>query len=74
MTVVPLPRTLPVDMAGNQGALSIKLRAAMSLTRFRRGRRRVSEARKLLSSVDRRFTEGFESHLVAARAPLDSIR
>lgn len=71
----PLPRTLPVDMAGNQGALSLELRAAMSLTRLWRGRRRVSEGRKLLSSVYRRFTEGFETaDLVAVRALLDSIR
>lgn len=62
-------------MAGNQGALSLELRAAMSLTRLRRGRGRVSEARKLLSSVYRRFTERFEAaDLVAARALFDSIR
>jgi predicted ATPase len=64
-----------LDVARRQGALSWELRAATSLARFWREQQRVSQARKLLSSVYRRFTEGFETaDLMAAKALLASIR
>jgi predicted ATPase len=64
-----------LDVARRQSALSLELRAAMSLTRFWRGQQRVDQARKLLTPVYRRFTEGFETaDLVAAKALLASVR
>jgi predicted ATPase/DNA-binding winged helix-turn-helix (wHTH) protein len=64
-----------LDVARRQGALSWELRAATSLARFWRGQQRVTQARKLLGPVYRRFTEGFETaDLVAAKALLDSVR
>ena len=64
-----------LDVARRQGALSWELRAATSLARLWRGQQRVSQARKLLGPVYRRFTEGFETaDLVAARALLASVR
>jgi len=64
-----------LDVARRQGALSLELRTAMSLARFWREQQRVSQARKLLASVYRRFTEGFETaDLVAAKALLASLR
>jgi predicted ATPase len=60
-----------LDVARRQGALSWELRAATSLARFWRGQQRVTQARKLLGPVYRRFTEGFETaDLVAAKALL----
>jgi len=62
-------------VARRQGALSWELRAATSLARFWRGQQRVTQARKLLGPVYRRFTEGFETaDLTAAKALLDSVR
>jgi predicted ATPase len=47
----------------------------MSLARFWRGQSRVSQARKLLAPVYRRFTEGFETaDLIAAKRLLASLR
>jgi predicted ATPase len=64
-----------LDMARRQGALSLELRAATSLARLWREQQRVSQARKLLAPVYRRFTEGFETaDLVAARTLLASVR
>jgi len=64
-----------LDVARRQGALAWELRAAMSLARLWHGQQRVSQARKLLSPVYRRFTEGFGSaDLVAAKGLLDSLR
>ena len=64
-----------LDMARRQGALSLELRAATSLARLRREQQRLSQARKLLAPVYRRFTEGFETaDLVAARTLLASVR
>jgi predicted ATPase len=64
-----------LDVARRQGALAWELRAAMSLARVWRGQQRVNEARKLLASVYRRFTEGFETaDLVAAKTLLASLR
>jgi non-specific serine/threonine protein kinase len=49
-------------------ALSLELRAAMSLARLWHDRHRVAEARTLLAEVYGRFTEGFETlDLVAAK-------
>jgi tetratricopeptide (TPR) repeat protein len=60
-----------LDVARRQGALSWELRAAMSLARLWRGRQRVSQTRKMLAPVYRRFTEGFGSaDLLAAKALL----
>jgi predicted ATPase/DNA-binding winged helix-turn-helix (wHTH) protein len=64
-----------LDMARRQGALSWELRAATSLARLWREQQRVSQARKLLAPVYRRFTEGFGTvDLVAAKALLTSMR
>jgi predicted ATPase/DNA-binding winged helix-turn-helix (wHTH) protein len=50
-----------LDWARRQGALSLELRAAMSLARLRHQQGRRSEARNLLASVYDRFSEGFET-------------
>ena len=64
-----------LDVARDQSALFWELRAAMSLVRLWRGQQRVSQARKLLGPVYRRFTEGFETaDLMAAKALLASVR
>jgi len=64
-----------LDVARGQSALAWELRAAMSLARFWREQQRVGQARKLLSPVYRRFTEGFgTADLVAAKTLLDSLR
>ena len=64
-----------LDVARRQSALSLELRSAMSLARFWRGQQRVSQARKLLAPVYRRFTEGFgTADLIAAKALLASVR
>ena len=64
-----------LDVARRQGALSWELRSATGLARLWRGQRRVNEPRRLLGSVYRRFTEGFETaDLMAAKALLASIR
>jgi len=47
----------------------------MSLARLWRGQQRVSQARKLLGPVYRRFTEGFgTADLIAAKALLSDAR
>jgi predicted ATPase len=64
-----------IDVARRQDALSLELRAAMSLARFWRGQQRVSQARNLLAPVYRRFTEGFgTADLIAAKNLLASLR
>src|SRR6266852_2768744 len=64
-----------LDVARRQGALSWELRAATSLARLWRGQQRVTQARRLLGPVYRRFTEGFGTvDLVAAKALLTSMR
>jgi predicted ATPase len=64
-----------LDVARRQNALAWELRAATSLAQFWRGQQRVTQARKLLGPVYRRFTEGFETaDLIAAKALLDSVR
>jgi predicted ATPase/predicted Ser/Thr protein kinase len=54
--------------AQRQGALSLELRAAMSLCRLARDHRTADEPRELLATVYGRFTEGFDTpDLVDAR-------
>jgi hypothetical protein len=68
-------RALDLDLARDQGALSWELRSAMSLARLWHGQQRVSQARKLLAPVYRRFTEGFgTADLIAAETFLASVR
>ncbi|WP_246724713.1 ATP-binding protein [Rhizobium phaseoli] len=60
-----------MEMAGRQDALSLELRAAMSLTRSARQRGDNRGAREFLANVYFRFTEGFETaDLKSARAML----
>jgi predicted ATPase len=49
-----------IDIARRQHATSLELRAATSLGRFLRRRRRHGESRDVLSGVFGRFTEGFD--------------
>jgi predicted ATPase len=49
-----------LHVAINQGAKSLELRAAMSLSRLLRRQGRMAEARQRLADVYSRFTEGFE--------------
>jgi predicted ATPase len=63
-----------LDLAHRQGALSWELRAATSLARLRRDQGRIAEARDLLASVYRRFTEGFgTADLRAAKALVEEL-
>jgi predicted ATPase len=63
-----------LEIAHRQSALSLELRAAMSLARLWREQNRIREARELLGSVYERFTEGFETaDLIEARSLLDEI-
>jgi predicted ATPase len=48
-----------LDLARRQGALAWELRAATSLARPWRGKRRAVQARALLAEVYGKFTEGF---------------
>jgi predicted ATPase len=64
-----------LEWARRQGTLSWELRGATSLARLWHRQRKTSEARKLLASVYRRFTEGFDTaDLIAAKALLASFR
>jgi predicted ATPase len=59
-------------IARAQGALSLELRATMSLARLHRGRDGRTPARDLVLPVYERFTEGFDTvDLRDARALLD---
>jgi non-specific serine/threonine protein kinase len=58
-----------LDLARRGKALSLELRAAISLARFWRDRDRTADARMLLDRVYGQFTEGFDTaDLIAARA------
>jgi predicted ATPase len=62
-----------LEVAGEQGALSWELRAALSLARMRTAQNRRKEARAVLEPVYERFTEGFATaDLRAAKALLDT--
>ncbi len=64
--------TQALAIARRQDALSLELRAAMSLTRLRRGRGRDEPARDVVLSVYQRFKEGFDTpDLLDARRLLD---
>jgi predicted ATPase/DNA-binding winged helix-turn-helix (wHTH) protein len=61
-----------LDRARAQGALSLELRAALSLARLERSQGRPLEAHQLLRAVYDRFTEGFDtSDLERAKHLLD---
>jgi predicted ATPase len=63
-----------VALAGEQGALLWELRAAAGCSRLKARLGRKNEARKDLSLVYDRFTEGFGSaELRAAKAILDEL-
>jgi predicted ATPase len=60
--------------ARRQGALSLELRAGMSLARLWQSHTRSKEARGLLVPVYDRFTEGFDtSDLKAAKSLIDDL-
>jgi len=62
-------------LAHNQEGLSWELRAAISLARLLRNRRRSDEACRTLQPVYDRFVEGFDSaDLKTAKALLDSLQ
>jgi predicted ATPase len=64
-----------LDCARRQGALSWELRCATSLARLKHKQQRTGEARKLLSAVYDRFTEGFDTaDLKTAKALLSSLQ
>jgi predicted ATPase len=61
-----------VAIARQQGALSLELRATMSLARLHRGRPRPAVLRELILPVYERFDEGFDTlDLREARSLLD---
>jgi class 3 adenylate cyclase/predicted ATPase len=63
-----------IAIAESQGALSLALRASLSLARLLNSRGDRSQARDLLAAVHARFTEGFATHdLKCAEALLDTI-
>jgi predicted ATPase len=62
------------ELAGQQGARSVTLRAAVSLARLWRDQDRRAEARNLLAPVYGWFTEGFDTpDLKEAKALLDEL-
>jgi len=62
------------DWARRQGAKSMELRAALSLSRLWRGQGKHDDARTLLAEIYGWFTEGFETRdLTAAKAVLDEL-
>lgn len=63
-----------LEVARQQGALSLELRSALSLARLRIKQDRHSDARLLLAPVYDRFTEGFETaDLRSARALCETL-
>ena len=63
-----------LDWARKQGILSMELRCAVSLARLWQQHGRSDEARKLLTPVYARFTEGFgTAELQAAKGLLDAL-
>ncbi len=66
--------TEAIGIARHQGAKSLELRAALSLSRLWRDRGQRAEARDLLAPVYGWFTEGFDTQdLKDARALLDEL-
>ena len=63
-----------VDCARRQGAKSLELAAALSLSRLWRGQGKHEDARALLAEIYGWFTEGFETRdLREAKALLDEL-
>jgi predicted ATPase len=63
-----------LQIAEEQGALLLKLRAATSLARHWRSQGKVQQARELLAPVYGRFTEGFDTRdLKDAKALLEEL-
>jgi predicted ATPase len=63
-----------LDWAHRQAALSLELRAAMSLARLLRDQGRSVDAAAILEPVYERFTEGFDTaDLKAARVLLENL-
>jgi predicted ATPase len=63
-----------VQIAEEQGAYLLKLRAAMSLARLWRDQGRVQQARELLAPIYGWFTEGFDTRdLKDAKALLEEL-
>ncbi|NOT54083.1 MAG: hypothetical protein HOP18_05715, partial [Deltaproteobacteria bacterium] len=63
-----------LDIARNQQAKSLELRAAMSLARLWRGQGKQSEAHKMVSDIYQWFTEGFDTKdLREARVLLEAL-
>jgi predicted ATPase len=63
-----------LDIAEEQGAFLLKLRAATSLARLWRDQGKVPQARELLAPVYGWFTEGFDTlDLKEAKALLDEL-
>jgi len=63
-----------IDLAGRQQAKSLALRAAISLSRLKRGQGEREVARRVLADVYDWFTEGFDTHdLREARALLEAL-
>jgi len=64
-----------LEWARRQDALSWELRSATSLARLYHRQGRIPQARKVLTPVYQRFTEGFTTaDLLAANALLDALR
>jgi predicted ATPase len=63
-----------LEIAEEQGALLLKLRAAMSLARLWRDQGKVRQARELLAPVYGWFSEGFDTlDLKEAKALLEEL-
>jgi TOMM system kinase/cyclase fusion protein len=61
-----------IDIARRQSAKSLELRVVMSLSRLWHHRGKTDQARKILSDIYRRFSEGFDtSDLMEARSLLE---
>jgi len=59
-----------LEVARGQGALSLELRAALSLAALLESRGRGEEGRKLVAGVYGKFTEGFDTAELRAAAVL----
>jgi predicted ATPase len=67
--------SLAVDIAREQGAKSLELRASVSLARVYQAQRKLKEGRNLLADVYSKFTEGFATRdLKDAKALLETLR